>query len=76
MMIEISYDKPEYVAELYSNLANYQEKVSNSEEQIIALNRVRTIYSDIYGANDKKVIKIKRQISIILLKNQNHQDAL
>ena len=32
MMIEIAYDKPEYVAELYSNLASYHERVSNPEE--------------------------------------------
>lgn len=76
MLIEISYDKPDYVAELYTTLAGYHEKMNNPEEQISALTKVRTIYSDLFGTNDKKVIKIKRQISIILLKNQNHQDAL
>lgn len=29
-----------------------------------------------YGQNDKKVIKIKRQISIILLRDEQHQEAL
>ncbi len=60
MLIEISYDKPDYVAELYNALANLYEKVNNAEEQISTLTKVRTIYSDLYGANDKKVIKIKR----------------
>ena len=60
MLIEISYDKPDYVAELYNELENIYEKVNNEEEQISTLTKVRTIYSDLYGANDKKVIKIKR----------------
>jgi hypothetical protein len=32
MLIEISYDKLEYVAELYSTLASYLEKINNPEE--------------------------------------------
>ena len=32
MLIEISYDKPEYVAELYTTVANYYEKINNPEE--------------------------------------------
>jgi hypothetical protein len=32
MLIEISYDKPDYVAELYNALANLYEKVNNAEE--------------------------------------------
>ena len=37
---------------------------------------MRDIYGELYGPADKKVIKIKRQISINLLKNENHQEAL
>jgi hypothetical protein len=37
---------------------------------------VKTIYHEIYGANDKRVIKIKRQISVILLKSEQHDAAL
>jgi hypothetical protein len=32
MLIEISYDKPDYVAELYNALANLYEKVNNADE--------------------------------------------
>lgn len=32
MLIDISYDKPDYVADLYSTLASYLEKMSNSAE--------------------------------------------
>ena len=37
---------------------------------------MRDIYIQIYGPCDKKVIKIKRQISINLLKNEEHQKAI
>ena len=70
MLIELSFDKPEYVAELYSTLGSYQEKNKDNENYIDSLNKVKTIYIEIYGPNDKRVIKIKRQISIILLKNE------
>ena len=32
MLIDISYDKPDYVADLYSTLASYLEKVNNTGE--------------------------------------------
>lgn len=40
------------------------------EGYIDSLGKVKTIYHEIYGPNDKRVIKIKRQISVILLKSE------
>lgn len=54
MLIEISYDKPEYVAELYTTLATYFERVNNSEEQISALNKV--IDSSAYGIGSNDLL--------------------
>lgn len=77
ILIDINYDKPEYVAELYNTLAGYQEKVDDKEGLISSLIKVRNIYQEIYGnTNDKRVIVIKRQISIKLLQSENHQLAL
>jgi len=75
-LIEINFDKPEYVAELYNTLASYQEKVDDKEGLIASLVKVRNIYQELYGTNDKRVIVIKRQISIKLLQAENHQLAL
>ena len=64
------------MAELYNTLASYQEKVDDKEGLIASLIKVRNIYQELYGTNDKRVIVIKRQISIKLLQAENHQLAL
>lgn len=76
MLIEMAYDKPQYVAELYNQLGSYQQKINDVDGYIESLSKVRTIYQEIYGQVDKRVIKVKRQLSIIYLKNQQHEDAL
>ena len=38
--------------------------------------KVKSLYKEIYGPNDKKVIKIRRQIAINLLKAEMHPEAL
>ena len=37
---------------------------------------MRNIYQELYGVNDKRVLKVKRQISIKLVLAENHQQAL
>ena len=102
ILIDINFDKPEYVAELYNNLANYQEKTDDKEGVVSSLikvlnflklifngynefnfispssilKQVRNIYQELYGVNDKRVLKVKRQISIKLVLAENHQQAL
>lgn len=44
MLIEINYDKPEFVAELYSTLADYYEKTADHENHIANLQKVKNIY--------------------------------
>ncbi len=46
------------------------------KKSIYSKNKVRDLNGEIYGPADKKVIKVKRQISINLLKMENHQEAL
>jgi hypothetical protein len=41
-----------------------------------SLDKVKDIYSEIYGQNDKRTIKIKRMISLALLKQNKNEDAL
>jgi hypothetical protein len=37
---------------------------------------VKAIYEQMYTPSDKRVIKTRRQISIVLLKNQKFKEAL
>ena len=76
ILMDINFEKPEYVAEQYMALSNYQEKAQNYDEMIDSLNRVQNIYQELYGPIDKKVIKVKRQISVVLLKQEKHEQAL
>lgn len=41
ILIDINFDKPEYVAELYNNLANYQEKTDDKEGVVSSLIKVK-----------------------------------
>ena len=56
----LNYDKPEFIADLYQSLADYQEKIDDQEGFLKSLEQVRDIYIQIHGPSDKKVIKIKR----------------
>ena len=76
MLNDLNYDKQEQIAEFYQTLSEYQEKQNDKEGFLKSLYQVRDIYIQIHGPCDKKVIKIKRQISINLLKNEEHQKAI
>ena len=43
ILIDINFDKPEYVAELYNNMANYQEKTDDKEGVVSSLIKVSTL---------------------------------
>jgi hypothetical protein len=76
MLQELNFTKLEYMAELYTTLGVYVEKIGATEKLIDILNNVKSLYKEIYGPNDKKVIKIRRQIAINLLKAEMHPEAL
>lgn len=40
------------------------------------LRNVKSIYEELYTINNKKVIKIMRQLAVILLKNEKHHEAI
>lgn len=75
-MIELNYKKPDFVAELYQTLGTYQEKLGNVDAYQTSLQKVKAIYEQLYTPQDKRVIKTRRQISIVLLKNQKFKEAL
>jgi hypothetical protein len=56
------------VAELYSTLAGYFEKTGNAESALTCIQKVRTLYEDIYTPDDRRVIKTRRRIATALLK--------
>ncbi|EGR29183.1 hypothetical protein IMG5_161330 [Ichthyophthirius multifiliis] len=68
--------KIEFLAEQYQVLSKYQEKANKIDQQLYSLQKIIELYQEIYGSNDKKIMKIKKQISSIHLKNQNHEEAL
>lgn len=43
ILIEINYKRPEFVAEAYQVLGQYQEKLKNVDEQISSLRKAKTI---------------------------------
>jgi len=76
LLIELNYKKPEFVAELYQTLGTYQDKLGNVDAYQTSLQKVKAIYEQMYTPHDKRVIKTRRQISIVLLKNQKFKEAL
>ncbi len=76
MFTELKADEPEQIADLYSTLSHYQEKNEDFEGNLESLHKIKDIYSEIYGLTDKKTIKIKRMISLALLRNNKNEEAL
>ena len=64
------------MGELYQKLADYSQEIGDETGYLKALYRVRTLFKEVYGLEDKRLIKVKRQISMNLLKNEHHQEAL
>lgn len=44
LLIELSYKKPEFVAEQYQVLSGYQEKLGDADSQLTSLQKVKAIY--------------------------------
>jgi len=61
---------------LFSTLSHYQEKNKDFEGYLESLHKIKEIYSEIHGVCDKRTIKIKRMISLALLKNNKNEEAL
>ncbi len=57
-------------------MSHYQEKNEDFEGNLESLHKIKDIYSEIYGLTDKKTIKIKRMISLALLRNNKNEEAL
>ena len=74
--MEESYPKPEEVAELYSTLSGYFEKINNSESALTCIQKVKTLYEELYSPDDKRVIKARRKIATALLKSERYKEAV
>ena len=76
ILIKINYPKPEDVAEMYSKLAEYFEKLGNPENTLACIQKVKTLYQQIYSNEDKRVIKARRKIATSLLKSERFKEAV
>lgn len=70
ILVEENYNKPEQVAEMYSKLSEYFQKIGNSENALTCLQKVKTLYQELYSGEDKHVIKARRKIATSLLKSE------
>ena len=57
-------------------MSKYQEKLEDVEGVISSLQKAKTVYEEVYSKVDKKVIKIKREIAVFLLKNEKYNEAI
>lgn len=71
-----NYPKPEEVAELYSTLSSLYEKINNSENSLTCIQKVKTLYEELYSPEDKRVIKARRKIATALLKSERYKEAV
>ncbi|EAS03945.2 tetratricopeptide repeat protein (macronuclear) [Tetrahymena thermophila SB210] len=75
-LIDQEYDDPDYVAGLLLTLSKYQQKASKIDDQIDSLQKVKCIYIQVYGFKDKRLIKVMRQLSMILLQNNYYEETI
>ena len=64
------------MAELYSTVSNYYEKINNSESALTCIQKVKTLYEEIFSPEDKRVIKARRKIATALLKSERYKEAV
>lgn len=76
MLVNENYPKPEEVAELYASLSDFYERIGNSESALTCIQKVRTLYEELYSPEDKKVIKARRKIATALLKSERYKEAV
>ena len=61
---------------MYITLANYYEKIANIENSLTCIQKVKTLYEELYSPQDKRVIKARRRIATTLLKSGRHKEAV
>lgn len=77
ILVDLKIEKnPEYIANLYSTLSNYEHMYGDIEGYIDSLDKVKKIYIDLYGEMDKRSIKIKKSVALGLLKVNRNEEAL
>lgn len=76
ILMEENYSKPEEVAELYTVLSSYHEEIGSVENSLTCIQKVKTLYQELYSAEDKRVIKARRKIATFLLKSERFKEAV
>jgi len=77
ILVEINVEKnPEYIASLYTTLSVYQQKNNEIEGYIDSLDKVKRIFSELYGEIDKRTVKAQKAIAFALLKSNQNEEAL
>lgn len=61
---------------MYEILGQYFDKMGNSESSLACVQKVKTLYQEIYSSEDKRVIKARRKIATSLLKNERFKEAV
>jgi len=70
------YAASDFMASIMCTLADIQEKSGNLEQALNSLFEARSILVGVYSDMDKRTSKVRRNISLLLLKIGKHQEAL
>jgi len=62
------YADTDYLAEIVTDLSEFQDKVRKVEDALISLKKVEQIYKSNYTDIHSKTCKVKRNISLLYLK--------
>jgi tetratricopeptide (TPR) repeat protein len=73
---ELENAEPKKIANVAITLSEWSEKAENIPEAIDSLRQAQQIYEYAFGVMDKKTCKIKRNISLLLLKANTYDQAL
>jgi hypothetical protein len=57
-------------------LSNLYEKIENVEGHLFASRKIESIYNQIFGPTDPRVLKFKRTLALLLLDNEAYEDSL
>jgi hypothetical protein len=61
---------------MYTKLAEYFEKLGNPESTLVCIQKVKTLYQQLFSPEDKRVIKARRKIVTSLLKSERFKEAI
>ena len=76
MFGELEGTDPRHLANMAITLSEWSEKNNYLDEALHALRKAERIYESSFGVMDKKTCKIKRNISLLLLKANKYDEAL